>query len=39
MKCKCGGEMEYHRGIVEGADYIQCNKCGYIDYINKEVWS
>lgn len=38
MKCKCGGEMEYVRGITEDADYIECNKCGERVYINERKW-
>jgi DNA-directed RNA polymerase subunit RPC12/RpoP len=28
MNCKCGGTLEMYRGLTEGTDYWECNKCG-----------
>ena len=38
MKCNCGGEMEYYRGMVPDADFWQCAKCGAQVYINEKQW-
>jgi len=38
MKCNCGSEMQYVRGMVEDADYIECTKCGARVYVNEKQW-
>jgi DNA-directed RNA polymerase subunit RPC12/RpoP len=35
MKCKCGGQIMFVRGITSDGDYIECSRCGERIYVNE----
>lgn len=38
MKCACGTDMLYYKGIVEDGDYLECPKCKNLIYVNEVKW-